>query len=74
MAEHFKNLSEYLERTETRLEDFAARVGVGTPYVSMLANGQRRPSLPLAIKIAAEARIPIESLLTGPDVADEDVA
>lgn len=63
MTERFQNLSEYLERTNTRLEDFAARLGVGAPYISLLARGLRTPSLPLGLRIAAEANIPIESLL-----------
>lgn len=63
MNAHYSSLSDYLRQTDTRIEDFAARIGVGSPYISMIANGQRTPSLPIAIKIAAAANIPIESLL-----------
>lgn len=63
MTEHYKSLSEFLDQTGTRLEDFAARIGVGAPYISLLANGRRTPSLPLALRIAAAAQVPIESLL-----------
>jgi transcriptional regulator with XRE-family HTH domain len=66
----YRTLSEYLDATGTRQEDFATRIGIGAPYVSMLANGQRTPSLPLAVRIAAEAHIPIESLLPVPPTAD----
>jgi transcriptional regulator with XRE-family HTH domain len=62
----YRTLSEYLDATGTRQEDFAARIGIGAPYVSLLASGQRTPSLPLAVRIAAEAHIPIESLLPVP--------
>lgn len=78
MTEHYDSLSEFLERTGTRLEDFAAKIGVGAPYISLLANGRRTPSLPLAVRIAAAANIPIESLLPAkpedPTVADPEVA
>jgi transcriptional regulator with XRE-family HTH domain len=70
MAKRFKALSEYLEVTGTRLEDFAERVGLSPSYISMLANGQRTPSLPLALRIASEANIPVESL----DASDSNQA
>lgn len=63
MTEHFANLSEFLAKTNTTCDDFAARIGVGAPYVSMLARGLRTPSLPLAVRIASEASIPVKSLL-----------
>lgn len=64
--EQYVNLSEFLAKTGTTCESFAARLGVGAPYVSMLARGLRTPSLPLAMRIASEASIPIESLLPTP--------
>jgi transcriptional regulator with XRE-family HTH domain len=67
----YSNLSEYLTKTDTRVEDFAARVGISIGYVSMIANGQRTPSLPVAMRVAKAADIPLQSLL-GP--AAEDVA
>jgi transcriptional regulator with XRE-family HTH domain len=66
VSEQYRNLGDYLDKTKTRIEDFAARIGVGGPYVSMLARGLRTPSLPLALRIAAEANIPVESLLPSP--------
>jgi transcriptional regulator with XRE-family HTH domain len=74
MPEKFKSLADYLDAKEVTQAEFADRVGVQQSIISRIANGQRRPSLPLAIRIAAEARIPIESLLTGSESADEDVA
>lgn len=62
-VQHYTDLGDYLTKTGTRLDDFAARLGVGAPYISMLARGLRTPSLPLAVRIAAAANIPIESLL-----------
>jgi transcriptional regulator with XRE-family HTH domain len=63
MAKRFKTLSDYLTSTGTSLEVFADRVGLSVSYVSMLANGQRTPSLPLALRIASEANIPVASLV-----------
>lgn len=63
MSERYRNLSEFFEKTGTRQDEFAARIGVGAPYVSQLARGLRTPSLPLALRIAAAAHIPVESLL-----------
>jgi len=71
VSQQYENLGEYLSKTRTRLEDFAARVGVSESYVSMLANGQRTPSLPLALRIAAAANIPVASLLPPADPAQE---
>lgn len=64
--EQYVNLSEFLSKTGTTCESFAARLGVGAPYISMLARGLRTPSLPLAVRIASEASIPVESLLPTP--------
>jgi transcriptional regulator with XRE-family HTH domain len=35
-------------------------IGISESYASLLANGHRRPSLSLALKIAAELGIPVE--------------
>ncbi len=64
--ERYVNLSEFLSKTGTTCEAFAGRLGVGAPYISMLARGLRTPSLPLAVRIASEASIPVESLLPTP--------
>lgn len=57
------NLREFLERSGERQQDFAKRVGVSSSYVSRLASGRRTPSLPMAVRIADAANIPLESLL-----------
>lgn len=43
--------------------DFAARMGMSEGYLSDLKNGRVRPSLSLAVKLAEEAGVPIESFL-----------
>lgn len=60
----YRSLREYLKRTHTPQAAFAERVGVDRSYISMLVGGRRRPSLAIALRIAALADIPIESLLT----------
>jgi transcriptional regulator with XRE-family HTH domain len=73
MKRAYPSLAAYLDATGITQADFAARDGIGQAGLSRIANGTRRPSLPLAIRIAAEAHVPIESLLLADDV-EEDIA
>jgi transcriptional regulator with XRE-family HTH domain len=63
MKRHYPNLAAYLDENGITQAEFAARMGIGQAAVSRILNGSRRPSLPLALRIAAEANIPIESLM-----------
>lgn len=45
------NLKQYIEKKGHNQEDFAARVGISQPYVSLLIKGKRRPSLAVAVRI-----------------------
>lgn len=63
MEASYPDLATFLEQTDTTQAEFAARVGVQQSLISRLVNGTRRPSFALALRIAAEARIPIESLM-----------
>jgi DNA-binding XRE family transcriptional regulator len=58
------NLAEYLKRAGLTQAQFAASVGVHQPTISKLIRGAKRPSLRLALKIAAAAGIPVESLVS----------
>jgi len=43
-------LKEYLQ--DNKLREVAAAAGVSVPYLSQIANGHRRPSPPVAARIA----------------------
>ena len=70
----FQSLAEYLEKTHTRQEDFAVRVGVSPAYISLIVGSHRRPSLELAIRISEVANIPIESLIPASRQCQSEVA
>lgn len=65
----YSNLSQYFEKTGETQQAFAERVGVAQPHISRIVNGASEPSLELALRIANEANIPVESLL--PDANQE---
>jgi transcriptional regulator with XRE-family HTH domain len=59
----YKSIDEYLWKTRTKQEDFAADLGVNSSYISLLKNGKRTPSLRMALKISKKTGIDIERLL-----------
>jgi transcriptional regulator with XRE-family HTH domain len=63
MPKRYRNLPEYLATTKTTQAQFAERVGVQQTAISRIVNGARVPRLALAMRIAAEANIPLESLI-----------
>jgi len=63
MPKRYKNLDQYLTDTKTTQAQFAERVGVRQTAISRIVNGARVPRLALAMRIAAEANIPLESLV-----------
>lgn len=40
----------------------AGRVGIATPYLSQIENGQRQPSPEVARKIATELGVPLDAI------------
>lgn len=58
-----RNLREYFEQTGETQSAFAERLGLSQGYVSHLVAGGRLPSLEVALRVAAAADIPVESLL-----------
>jgi len=62
MPKRYASLAEFLKRTKTKQEDFAQKVGISQPHLSKIASGAVRPGFGLAMRIAKEARIPVESL------------
>lgn len=69
MAVHrraYPNLEQFFRKSGVSQATLARRVGVDPTYISLIRNGRRVPSLKIADKIATEANVPIESLLTSP--------
>jgi len=62
-----KNLADYFKATRTTQKVLAGRLGVTRAYVSLITSGDRQPALELAIRIAAETGVPIETLVTTPE-------
>jgi transcriptional regulator with XRE-family HTH domain len=59
----YRTLAEFMDGEEITQEAFADEIGISQSFLSMLLRGERQPSLPLAIKIAERAQVPIASLL-----------
>lgn len=59
-------LREYLDANGITQAQFARRVGTTQAHVSRVLSGGRVPSLEMAIRIAREAGIPVESLIEVP--------
>jgi transcriptional regulator with XRE-family HTH domain len=58
-----ESLKEYLEHRRIPDKEFAKKLGISIPYVSMLKRGQRRPGVDLARKIERITGIPFRRLL-----------
>lgn len=50
------DLESWLKSKEVKKGEFARKIGVSAPYLTRLANGQRTPSLELALTISKETR------------------
>lgn len=59
----YPNLKAFLADTGRTQSEFADRLGITQHYLSKIVNGRQRPSLPLALKIAAAAQVPVASLM-----------
>lgn len=62
-------LAEYLKANRITQADFGKRVGVAQPVISRIVRGARAPRLSLALRIAALAKIPVESLVDNDGVS-----
>lgn len=60
---HYRSLADYLAKTKTRQEDFAARVGLRQGYVSRIARGLIVPRADLRQRIAQAARCSVDSFI-----------
>lgn len=59
----YRNLADYLARTRTRQEDFAARVGLRQGYISRIARRLVVPRPALRQRLAAAAQCPVNSFI-----------
>lgn len=62
-----RNLAAWFTANPTqRQEDLAKRLGIGQAHVSMLVNGERTPSLRLALRIEDITGVPVSALVAPP--------
>lgn len=59
----YPTLQAYLEASDITQCALAKKAGIDESYLSLILSGARTPSLPLAVKLARIANIPVESLL-----------
>jgi transcriptional regulator with XRE-family HTH domain len=65
----YPSLKAFLEQTGTTQEAFAAQLGIRQSQLSKYVNGKQQPRKDLALRIAALASIPLESLWPSQKVA-----
>lgn len=65
----YPNLRVFLRDTGTTQEAFAAQLGIRQSQLSKYVNGKAQPRKDLALRIAALASIPLESLWPASKVA-----
>lgn len=59
----YPTLQAFIQETGTPQFQLAKRAGIGQAHLSLILSGERTPSLPLALKIARIANIPVETLV-----------
>lgn len=64
MTKKYASLAEYLSKTDTTHEALALKLGVSRSYVTLIAGGERQPSLRLALKISELTGVPAASLVS----------
>ena len=65
----YPDLATYLKDTDTTQMAFAEKVGASQSVISRIVNKQIVPDVALALRISREARVPLESLIGGREVA-----
>ena len=58
-----ENLARYITGAQISKSEFARDVGISAPYLSQILGGIRRPSLDVALRIAAatDGNVPVEA-------------
>lgn len=69
MRQRYRTLADYFEQTRATHESLADELGLTRPYISMIASGARQPSLNVALRIQSLTGVPVESLVSRPQVA-----
>jgi transcriptional regulator with XRE-family HTH domain len=59
----YPTLQAFLEETGTPQFELAKKANIGQAHLSLILSGERTPSLPLALKLARIANIPVETLV-----------
>jgi len=59
----FPTLHAYMDEMAVSQRTLAKRAGITQAHLSMILSGDRTPSLPLALKLARIANIPVETLI-----------
>jgi transcriptional regulator with XRE-family HTH domain len=67
----YPNLAQYFKQSGDTQQAFADALGVAQPHISRIVNGSATPSLELAVRIAEKANIPVESLLSNDNSAQD---
>jgi DNA-binding XRE family transcriptional regulator len=65
-------LKQVIEQSGQSRTEWAARLGISRPFLSLLEGGKRQPSLELAVRIerATDGQVPASSWV--PDASDQD--
>lgn len=66
------SLAEYFQKTDDRPAKMAERLGVEPSTITRIVKGERKPSVELARRIAADTGLTVESLR--PDIFGEAAA
>lgn len=66
MRTRYRTLAEYFDKTKPKRTQqwLADQLDVDRSYVSLIMNGQRQPSLELALRIERITGVPLTSLVT----------
>lgn len=60
----YTSLAAYLKETGTTHEALATKLRISRPYVTLIASGERQPSLGLAVRIEKVTGVPAASMVS----------
>lgn len=63
MKPRYRDLNTYFEKTGKTQRWLAEQLGVSRGYVSLIASGERQPSLTVSLRIEKLTGVPIQSLV-----------
>jgi len=64
VKQRYRTLADYFEQTGTSQIALARKLKVSKSYISLLASGERQPSLSLALRIEALTGVPASSMVS----------